>query len=323
MKKMSDILSELFSLTEFMYNKTIITSKSIGVFNVASKALNDENNKMRENIIGAILNNKVPSDYYIINTWLNMKKAVFRYIALLTDQRPYTKVECVHKAGRKYNYDFALTLFYPDNTTEPFKLELKFNAASIDDTPQFVSPMKPSQYMTKSYEEYYYDNYLPKLTETALGLELPSKDVYLKQIHSNKPKCMKTHQDLYYRGCARSSQFTNKAEDVAFYESAKAMTNESISTFIDTTDLDIKLLSTYLLVSQKDKIYMLYSNNDFTRQTVCQDDYIIESVVKNPEKFRYECVSKSGKKINILLRWKNGNGIAFPAFQISGSGTTR
>ena len=27
--------------------------------------------------------------------------------------------------------------------------------------------------------------------------------------------------------------------------------------------------------------------------------------------------TKSGIKLNILLRWKNGNGIAFPAFQIS------
>jgi len=30
----------------------------------------------------------------------------------------------------------------------------------------------------------------------------------------------------------------------------------------------------------------------------------------------YVATSKSGNKIKILLRWKNGNGIAFPAFQI-------
>jgi hypothetical protein len=30
----------------------------------------------------------------------------------------------------------------------------------------------------------------------------------------------------------------------------------------------------------------------------------------------YVATSESGSKIKILLRWKNGNGIAFPAFQI-------
>jgi hypothetical protein len=62
---------------------------------------------------------------------------------------------------------------------------------------------------------------------------------------------------------------------------------------------------------------MLYSEGTFIKQCVNLDDYVIVDVVKNPQKFRYECVSKNGKKITVLLRWKNGNGIAFPAFQIS------
>jgi len=31
----------------------------------------------------------------------------------------------------------------------------------------------------------------------------------------------------------------------------------------------------------------------------------------------YECKTESGYKLKVLLRWKNGNGIAYPAFQIS------
>ena len=50
---------------------------------------------------------------------------------------------------------------------------------------------------------------------------------------------------------------------------------------------------------------------------VALDDYIIESCVKEPSKFRYVCKTKSGVELTVLLRWKNGNGIAFPAFQIS------
>jgi hypothetical protein len=62
---------------------------------------------------------------------------------------------------------------------------------------------------------------------------------------------------------------------------------------------------------------MLYSNGDFILKTVENvDDFIIESVTKNSKMNRYDCLCKSGKTLEVLLRWKNGNGIAFPAFQI-------
>ena len=62
---------------------------------------------------------------------------------------------------------------------------------------------------------------------------------------------------------------------------------------------------------------MLYSAREFILNKINIEDYTIDTVVKNANKYRYECINKNGKIINILLRWKNGNGIAFPAFQIS------
>jgi hypothetical protein len=176
--------------------------------------------------------------------------------------------------------------------------------------------MKPSQYLSSSYEEYYYTNYLPTLSTTG-NLSIPSKEAYMAQIHTNKPKCIKDFQDLYYQGCEASSKFTNNELHIKFYEQAKQLSNESISSFIEQTSLNIGLLSEYLQASQNGKIYMLYSDGKFTKQSANLADYLIVSVVKNPKKFRYECTSANGKKINVLLRWKNGNGIAFPAFQIS------
>jgi hypothetical protein len=102
-----------------------------------------------------------------------------------------------------------------------------------------------------------------------------------------------------------------------FYELAKKLSHESIVNFIEKTELNIEALSEYLLTSQNNKIYMLYSGTQFIVQRPNMEDYHIESVTKNPEKNRYDCVSKTGVKLNVLLRWKNGNGIAFPAFQIS------
>jgi hypothetical protein len=229
---------------------------------------------------------------------------------------PYINVECINKAGRGHNYDFLIKLFYEDGSFLDFMIELKFNVSTVDNAPQFVSPMKPSQYMNNSYEEYYFDNYLEKLSGMT-QLKMPTKEDYLKQIHSTKPTCMKKYQELYYNGCDKSSKYTNKENDINFYNLAKELSSESIKSFITNTELNIDLLSNYLYNTQKNKIYMLYSNNTFILQKINIDDYKIDKVVKNPNKYRYECVSITGKKINILLRWKNGNGIAFPAFQIS------
>jgi len=311
-------LKTLFELTTFQsfnYNKQIINVKSINTFNISSRGANDTCNKTREHIIGAIINNKVPENYFVLAKWLVMKNNLIEYVNSLTKQ-PYIKVECVHKAGRKNNYDFLIKIYYEPENYEEFKVEFKFNATSLDETPQFVSPMKPSQYLNNSYEEVYYANYLSKLA-TLGNLEMPSIEDYLKQIHSNKPQCMKKFQELYYNGCSGSSKFTAKQEHIHFYNYAKELSNASITEFINNSELNITMLSNYLQSTQSDKIYMLYNNNSLIKQTINIDDYTLISVTKQPDKYRYECRSKSGKKIKVLLRWKNGNGIAFPAFQIS------
>lgn len=302
------------SFRSFTYNKEIISVKSINVFNISSRCNNDKSNKTREHIIGALINNKVPENYFVLGKWLIMKNNVFAYINSLTTE-PYIKVECINKAGRGNNYDFLIKLYYTIDTWQEYKVEFKFNVSSLDEAPQFVSPMKPSRYLNNSYEEFYYSNYLTKLAKSA-NLTMPSMEEYLKQIHSNKPKCMKPFQELYYNGCRTSSKFTGKQEHISFYNYAKELSNISITQFINNSELNSAMLTDYLLTSQANKIYMLYTNNSFIKQVINSDDYIIINIIKQPTKFKYECISKSGKKINVLLRWKNGNGMAFPAFQI-------
>ena len=309
------ILFSCKSFRSFTYNKEIISVKSINAFNISSRSANDKNNKTREHIIGALINNKVPENYFVLAKWQTMKNNVFAYINNLSNE-PYIKVECINKAGRGNNYDFLIKLYYTQDMYEEYKVEFKFNVSSLDEAPQFVSPMKPSRYLTNSYEEFYYSNYLTKLAKSA-NLAMPSKEEYLKQIHTNKPKCMKHYQELYYKGCSKSSKFTGKQEHINFYNYAKELSNTSISEFINNNDLNSAMLSDYLLTSQANKIYMLYSNGSFIKQVINSADYTLIEIIKQPEKFKYECISVSGKKINVLLRWKNGNGIAFPAFQIS------
>jgi hypothetical protein len=289
-----------------------IIYKDINAFIVSDKKSNDKNNKTRENIIGAIINNKIPNEYYKYSRrWYNLKKNIESYIYDLTGNKNIDNILLIHRGGRKYNYDFTIIV----NNIE-YNIEFKFNAKNIDETPQFVSPVKPSKYLSQSYEEYYYDNYLSTLISPN-NIKYPKKAQYIKEIHKNKPKCMEYFQKIYYEGCIKSSKYTGNKESIEFYNLSNSIDKISRENFINITELNINALSTYLKETQKNKIYMLYKSNKFHKQIVNIDDYELVRYEKYPDKFKYIAYSESGKQIDILLRWKNGNGIAFPAFQIS------
>lgn len=309
---------ELEEEPTFLYNKEQITIESIStVFNKSVKSRNDKYNKTRENIIGSIINNKVPYDFYKNAYWCELRDGIISFLTTLSPEH-VIKVECLHKGGRGNNYDFTFVLHYVNGIVIEKQIEFKYGTVSIDKAPQFVSPMNPSKYLISqcSYEEYVYDNYLPILSEKS-GFTIPIKEEYLKEIHSPSPPCMEKFQRLYYQGCKQSSKYTGTEEAIGFYELCKKMSKESIQNCINVSDLNIELLSNYLYDTQKKKVYMLYSNKKFILQNVDMDNYKLISSTKNTAKQRYECISENGEKINVLLRWKNGHCVAYPAFQIS------
>jgi hypothetical protein len=278
---------------------------------------NDFHNKIRENIIKCIpyIDDEYFNDSKYGLEWLNLKNMFENTIKSICPE--YKSYKILHKAGRGHNYDYNLIFNDINNDKiKDIKLEFKYNVENIDDAPQFVSPMKPSQYLSQSFEEYYYFNYLIHLLNK-FEIKIPSLEDYNKTIHGNNPKCMNEAQILYYQGCKESSKFNNSEIAINFYESCNNASRKCIQNFIKETDLDIEKLNQYLIESQDKKVYLLYKNNNFNLQYVDSNDYIIETYEKQPDKFRYLATSKSNKKIKILLRWKNGNGIAFPAFQIS------
>ncbi len=298
------------------YNKITISYRDISTFNVSKRSENDKYNKLRENIVGCIINNKIPENYYNFSPeWLELKNEINNYIKFLArnnDISNINDIKCIHKAGRRHHYDFNLII----NNTNIFNVEFKFNCESVNDTAQFISPMKPSQYLEDNYEEYYYDNYLVEHLKNNNFPIIP-KELYLEKIHQPHPKCTESIQTKYYNGCKHSSKYTSKVDDIEFYNNFNKISKKSISEFITKYNIKKDLLSDYLLETQKNKIYMLYKDGKIYFQTINLDDYIITNVIKQPEKYRYICETKSNIKLKILLRWKNGNGIAYPAFQIS------
>jgi len=316
-RNVNAFITRLKSLPCVKINNMMIDYTNINSFLLSKRKLNDKNNKIREVIISAIINNSIPDEYYQQSMrWRSLRKSIMNYISTLVKTKyPELSVEnvaCVIRAGRGYKYDFTVTI----NDVYDFNIELKFNANTIEYVPQFVSPMKPSNYLSQSYEEFHYDQYMEKISLLGGG-SIPNKDEYLHEIHSPSPPCMKSFQDKYYRGCKQSSQYSGNPDDIRFYEKSKDLSKKSIQQFIECSDLDIRKLSDYLMTSQHEKYYMFYKNNEFHLGIADMNNYQLVSCEKYPSKSYYLATSLSGKKIRVLLRWKNGNGIAFPSFQIS------
>jgi hypothetical protein len=290
-----------------------VAISDIESFMTKVRSENDEMNKLRELIITKIISNTIPEEFYepniYSNRWCELKDAVKLFLNETCDS---DVIEVIPRGGRKYNYDITVR-----TSTTTYNLEFKYNASKVEDTPQFVSPMNPSQYLQSSFESYYYNNYLGELCKLA-NQEKPDYETYSKQVGGNRPECVSSLQDLYYQGCSKSSKYTGKEKAVLFYSYANMLSKDSIKKFIQENDLDIIKLTKYLQDTQKDKIYMMYKDGKFYKEEVDIDNYNIIYCTKDPLRYRYICETKTGLKLTILLRWKNGNGIAFPAFQISG-----
>ena len=288
-----------------------ITRNDINIFYDKNETRdnNDSNNKIRENIISDIINKKIPDRYYRNKRWKELKNKLELYIEKLSEKIGIEQIEniyCEKKAGRCNNYDFEITI----NNNHKIKVEFKFGTSSLYGAPQFSSPMCPSKYLKsdvdteiifKSFEEYLYDTYLIKIAEYG-KLEIPNKDEYCKKIHSNKVECMKFFKEKYKN---------NKK----FKDYCKKMDKKGISEYIKITEINKEELSNYLIESQKDKHYMCYKDGEFYYDKINENILKIKNIIKK-ENTNYIYETESGMKLEIKLRFKNGCGLLFPAFQI-------
>lgn len=272
----------------------------IDVFKYKNRLKNDSHNKKREYIIVSIINNIIPEKYYTLSEkWSNLKNEIILFIqklAKINDIRGDYKLQCFIKAGRGNHNDINIHI-----NDVICKVEFKYGATCVNDCPQFVSPMKPSKYLNNDFESWFYDNYLYKIAEFG-GLKIPLKDIYCKTIHNNDVECMKEYKDKY-------------KIDKKFNDYCKKIDKEAIKKFIEITMIDKIKLSNYLRESQKDKHYMCYHNEKIYYDTINENLYNLSSIVKK-EKTNYIYKTEFGMKLEIKLRFKNGCGLQFPAFQI-------
>lgn len=274
------------------------------------KSKNDQSNKIREDIIVDIINGQISNEWFSDPQWNTLRMGVFKFLHSITD---YHSVIATKKAGRGHHCDFSINYNMDNAVTITKNVEWKYGATKVDDCPQWVSPMKPSQYLDRSFEEYFYNNHLEKI----IGNDpKPNLETYLKEIHGDKPKCMEQYQLAYYKGAKGSSKYTGDQVDIDYYKMCKTVSNDAIEKFISTTDINIQKLNDYLYSTQLNKIYMCCKDGEIYMDVPIKADYTIDPLSIKKTKNQYIGKTESGRTIKILLRWKNGNGIAFPAFQI-------
>ena len=99
---------------EVPYNKSFIKLNDIEYFTNNERNKNDEFNKKRENLIGAIINNSIPDDFLKFSLRLrNLKEEIQTYIQKLCEIhniKNINQISCEHKAGRCHHYDLSLTI---------------------------------------------------------------------------------------------------------------------------------------------------------------------------------------------------------------------
>jgi len=286
-------------------------------YNAGTRSTNDAINKKREKIICELGNNNISTEWLSNEKWQILDHEISRVIESLKPEN-FTNYTFICKGGRGKNYDLELTFYNNITELKKYKLEFKYGANEINDCPQWVSPMKPSQYFDRSYEELFYDEYLPRLCER-YEENIPNKETYMKDIHHNKPDCTTILKEKYNKGNKKhnsTSLYTGEQCDIDNYNFAKQLNNESIRHFLETATLNVEKMNQYFKDTQKDKIYLLWNEGSFNIRTRNEEDYQINSeplTRKNNNSLRGKTIS--GYPIKILLRWKNG--VALPALQIS------
>ena len=288
-----------------------------------TKKDNDSTNKIRENMIFAAANNKIPDEYLKNSKEWNKFKKEFDNIKeklLKKVQKKFYKnkkkednnikfKECISKGGRKFNYDFDF--IYINEVKEKeyiLKIEFKNNTIEIENTPQFYSPSKLINYFKKSFEYFWFNNYLPSICQKGneiikkKELKLPNKEEYKKTINNNKVPCMIKFKELY-------------DNNDSFKQFCKKTDKKGIKEFINSNELNINELSKKLCETQKDKIYLCFKDGEFHIREMSDEIYKIKEVTYKTNTC-YICKTEKGQSLEVRLRFKNGCGINFPALQI-------
>jgi len=268
---------------------------------------NDKNNKIRERILLAIGNNKIPEEWYSDEKWSKLKKSFDDIVISLTTEN-YDHISIEHKAGRNNNYDFVIHFMDKEDAIILSRnVEFKYNCHSITKCPQFLNRASKEFVKNYCYAEYFYDNYIKEICVLAdiPEEEIIDKKTYMKYIHN-----MKCDIDFFQK---------LKLQETRIKKEKKKIVDRSIQQYLlnfGIDELDIEAMNTYMSDRQCDKVYILYKNGTFHKDYITRDELTIVSIKEIKNKNTIVLNTKSDSTIEMLLRWKNCAGVLYTGWQV-------
>ena len=304
-------------------------------FKTSSRDQNDATNKVREPVLTLL--SSPPTEFLSDETygaqWTQVSsewnKVMTKLVPQTADTTPRHKIKVDLKAGRLFNYDADITFLDDETgaTVTKQKAEFKYNAARINELPQFLSlQARYSLFPTAipTYDEFYYTNYLQKYVAIDTGrnpndaddiklaiaeLPIPPLAEYLNAVTKTDTKDLPFFAQLKER------------EDILFKKEKSALVDESITQYLALygSQIDVNAFTNKLVADQTDKHYILWKNGRFHHDTITQEEMsdIKFQSIKNGNTIVLQSATKPSITYHLLLRWRNHKGILNPAWQIS------
>lgn len=289
-----------------------IKSKDIlSFFEKNERSKNDETNRKRERILAIISN--PPAEFlndieygnywtHLMNEFRNVIDAIGkRYI-----QQSFDNYSIEMKGGVNNHIDYIVSFNNGQDLIQRVKLEFKNGGKNICQLPQFLSlPSNKKILDCIDYVEYYY-NYLDSYiaTDSGITIEKPPLNVYLKYVSRYSSDCHEFLKQI------DDQKHVNKHSKNAIIE---ASIRDYLIQYSGKTK--IELISEIIRETQKDKIFILWEGGKFNIDTIveeCMDITGIKMVTNNTI-----VLAGKGVNFNLYLRWRNGNGILNPMWQIA------
>jgi hypothetical protein len=284
---------------------------------------NDSNNKKREEILLHLFNTGLPAfqaDPHHGTAWKKLDAAfreIISQIAVRYKLPSESQATITKKAGRGQHKDFLIEFVGPDGATVDVSMEFKFGAKCIPDLPEFLNTPADKKIVDTLYASYYYKKCVPQLhTLYKIPEPLPTEEEYIKHIHKNTPST-KWLKALDAADRIDSPNRKNKKADGPLKKQLDVLAKQSISEYLETVQVDLKALTNEFQLTQEDKNFVCYKDGKFYLDFFQPNE--LTAVKRLPVKNGNTLVVESGvptTQHHLLLRWKNHNGILFPAWQI-------
>jgi len=278
---------------------TLFTAPSAG----RGRGTNDASNKTREKILLDGYNGKTSEMFADPTYGEDWRRIADLFASALAELGGEGQVTVKAKGGRGFNYDFEVT-----RGDLKHKVEFKFGGTSVQTIPEFFNPAANKPFHDRLYADFFYDNYLPDIAGL-YGLAPPPKNEYLKEIHKNKSN-HKFFVDFRVAEAAQPERYAEKSKATA----------ASITAYLEAVKDTTKLaaLTSEFMRSQKDKRFLLFNAGKFHHDRISDAELTAKSVVgvRNGNLLVIQS-AEPGTTHEMLLRWKNHLGVAFPAWQIS------